>query len=152
MKCHFTVPGKAVPQGRPRATIIRGRAHVYDPPRSRAYKRHVAECVLEQSRAGAPHLSGPIGVRIMEYRRCPSKWKKQEQERAYAGEILPVEPADLDNIMKGVLDGITKAGIWEDDAQVVDISASKFYGREPRIEIDIEELRRNAQGEWRGCS
>ena len=152
MKCHFIVPGKAVPQGRPRAAVIKGQAHIYDPPRSRAYKRHVEECVLEQMSAGAARLSGPIAVKLTEYRCCPSRWNKDEQERAYVGEILPTEPGDLDNIMKGVLDGVTKAGVWGDDAQVVTIMASKFYDRNPRVEIEIEELRRDAKGEWRGAS
>ncbi|MCL2139963.1 MAG: RusA family crossover junction endodeoxyribonuclease [Treponema sp.] len=34
---------------------------------------------------------------------------------------------DLDNLLKAVMDALTAAGAWKDDAQVRSIKASKHY-------------------------
>ena len=72
----FTIPGPAVPKGRPRVTRTR---HAYTPQRTKAY----AEKVQWVAKAFAPRtpLSGPVSVRIAhrsEERRvgkeCRSRW------------------------------------------------------------------------------
>lgn len=39
----------------------------------------------------------------------------------------PTRP-DLDNVAKLLLDAMTKAGYWHDDAQVVELSLAKYTG------------------------
>ena len=39
---HFKIEGKPVPQGRPRAVRMGAGVRMYDPPKSKAYKRVVA--------------------------------------------------------------------------------------------------------------
>lgn len=47
--------------------------------------------------------------------------------------------ADLDNMIKSVLDACTAAGLWKDDSQVVEIHAKKYIGvGEDRIDMSIE--------------
>ena len=54
---------------------------------------------------------------------------------------------DIDNLVKGLLDAITKAGIWDDDAQAQIIEASKMYvdegmHRKPCIELSLYDANR----------
>jgi crossover junction endodeoxyribonuclease RusA len=49
-----------------------------------------------------------------------------------------VKKPDLDKLVRGILDSLTKV-IFDDDSQVVEIHATKEYG-EPRVEIAVEEV------------
>lgn len=55
--------------------------------------------------------------------------------------------SDIDNLVKGLFDSITKAGIWDDDAQAQIIEASKMYvdegmHRNPCIELSLYDANR----------
>lgn len=66
----------------------------------RAYRKAVADQVLVQS--GAKHLAGKLVVEI-------EAWRPDNRRR------------DLDNLLKAVLDGLTHAGVWDDDSNIVDL-------------------------------
>lgn len=48
--------------------------------------------------------------------------KPTSSRRAY-----PTVKPDLDKLLRAVLDGLTDAGIWKDDSQVVSVLARKVY-------------------------
>jgi len=54
----------------------------------------------------------------------------------------PIKPPDLDKLLRGVLDGLTDAGVWDDDGQVVKITAWKVYAdtRDPGCEITVSRI------------
>lgn len=55
----------------------------------------------------------------------------------------PTNVPDIDNLVKNIFDAVTKSNVWEDDSQVISLSAQKKYceGIEtPRIEVIIEEV------------
>jgi crossover junction endodeoxyribonuclease RusA len=57
--------------------------------------------------------------------------------------ILPTVPPDLDKLIRGLLDALTLAHVWLDDALAVDITAVKIYSSEdkqPGAEITIREV------------
>jgi len=66
----------------------------------RSYRKAVADQVLIQR--GAKHFAGKLKVEIEAFR--PDKRRR-----------------DLDNLLKAVLDGLTHAGVWEDDSNIVDL-------------------------------
>ncbi len=68
----------------------------------RAYIRQVGFAVIEQLRR-LPRLSSRLSVAIQAH--PPDKRKR-----------------DLDNVLKALLDGCTKAGLWVDDSQLDAIS------------------------------
>lgn len=49
---------------------------------------------------------------------------------------------DIDNLAKGLFDGMTKMGYWKDDDQIAYTTLNKRYaevGEEPHIEVEIFE-------------
>jgi crossover junction endodeoxyribonuclease RusA len=55
---------------------------------------------------------------------------------------FPVKPPDLDKLVRAVCDGLTDAGIWEDDSQVIRLIARKDYAdtMEPGVHIQVTRL------------
>jgi crossover junction endodeoxyribonuclease RusA len=84
----------------------------------RAYRKAVADQVLIQK--GAKHYEKKLRVVI-------EAWRPDNRRR------------DLDNLLKAVLDSLTHAGVWEDDALIVDLRiywANEIGGM---VKIQIEE-------------
>ncbi|WP_313429611.1 RusA family crossover junction endodeoxyribonuclease [Siminovitchia terrae] len=134
----FTVLGHAVAQGRPRAgKTFSGRTVLYDPSKSRSYKEHVR--LVASQNAPASLLTGAIKVRLVIYRETLKSFSKRKRELAESGLLRPVTKPDLDNHAKSVLDACNGI-IYKDDSQIVDLSVSKFYSENPRVEIRVEEM------------
>lgn len=53
--------------------------------------------------------------------------------------VLPTSVPDLDNLQKSVFDACNKV-LYEDDAQIVQLTVRKFYSDEPRVELRISEM------------
>ena len=48
---------------------------------------------------------------------------------------------DLDKLVRGICDALTDAGVWKDDAQVVNVVAAKRYATsQPRAVIRVQEV------------
>lgn len=65
------------------------------------------------------------------------------------GGVKPTAPTwhtsqfDIDKMCRAVNDGLTDAGVWADDGQLVDMRAKKQYvgdGERPGVHITLEEL------------
>lgn len=111
--------------------------NVRDPKKSREYKQYVA-LVARQQYKGKP-LDGPLDVIVDIYRPIPKSTSKVRRKKKEEKEIRPIVRPDLDNYLKAVFDGLDKI-TWHDDAQIVTLSANKYYSTDPRLEIDIREL------------
>lgn len=135
MSYEITVPGPAVPQGRPRLTTIGGHPRAYDPKKSRDYKAFIRLC----AKGITEPLNGPVRVKITELRGVPKSWSKRKQQDAIAGFLRPVTRPDLDNIAKTVLDALNGVA-WIDDGQITALICFKMYSDNPRLLIEIEEF------------
>lgn len=136
MDITFTVPGEPIPQGRPKFTT-KPFVRAYDPPKSAAYKKLVAAHALK---VRPPQLlEGELFVKIDVYKGSLKSFSKKKADLAEAKLLRPRTKPDADNYAKGPLDAC-KGIIWKDDGQVVDLSVSKYYSKEPRIEISICEI------------
>jgi crossover junction endodeoxyribonuclease RusA len=52
--------------------------------------------------------------------------------------LLPFKRPDVDKYIRAILDALTKAGVYEDDGQVVDVHASKRYADDkPGVRIKV---------------
>ncbi|OAT74541.1 RusA family crossover junction endodeoxyribonuclease [Parageobacillus thermoglucosidasius] len=138
----FTVYGEPVAQGRPRATMIDGHIRMYDPKKSRDFKKYV-KLVASEHRP-EKLLEGPIFLEVKVYKPILKSFSKKKKAAAEAGQLRPTTKPDVDNYVKGVKDAL-KNVIWKDDSQVVDLHISKWYSETPRVEITIAPLEEQQQ-------
>jgi Holliday junction resolvase RusA-like endonuclease len=129
----ISVPGKPVGKARARVT-----AHgTYTPPATRSAGMWIAHCACQQ--VGKIRLTGPLRVRIAIGIAPPASWPSGRRDLAIGGDIRPTSRPDLDNYCKLILDALNNI-IWLDDAQIVEMTARKFYAEPPLTEIEIEEI------------
>lgn len=65
---------------------------------------------------GQPKLVGPVALRIECLFAMPPSWSKAKKAKHF-GKPHTQKP-DADNVAKAVMDGLTLAGVWPDDAVV----------------------------------
>lgn len=126
---YIMVPIKAVPKGRPRFSR---KGFAYTPMKTRKFESHLRWLLVTHPDAPEKPLEGALKVRIGIGLRQP---KGRGSKRKY-----PSVRPDLDNQIKGVKDAANGV-LWKDDAQIVDLHASKFYtDMEEYIAISMEVL------------
>ena len=131
----FTVPGKPVGKGRPRAAK-RGKSIVlYTPETTVKYESTVA-LAASQAMAGRPLITGPAEVLMTMVLPVPVSWSKRKQADALAGQLMPTGRPDADNVIKAIFDAINKI-VWTDDAQVVGLRLRKVYGATPCVQVTV---------------
>lgn len=133
----FTVLGEPTAQGRPRATSINGHVRMYDPQKSRDFKKYVK--LAASQHAPDQLINGAIELTVTVFKPTLKSFSKKKKVAAESGQLRPVTKPDVDNYVKGVKDAL-KQVIWKDDSQVVDLHTSKFYSEKPRVEITVTPL------------
>ena len=133
----ITVPIEPVAQGRPRASTRGGFVKMYDPPKSREYKKQV-KLILEQHKPSKP-LETPLRVKMTFNRQYLKSFTKKQLKQAEDGFLMPVSRPDLDNYAKAMLDAMNGI-IYKDDSQIVSLTLEKKYASESFTEIEINEV------------
>ena len=84
-----------------------------------------------------PPLTGPLRMFVLFYLPRPKDPKASKERRPY-----PIVTPDIDNLVKALLDPMTKCRVWVDDSQVVSLTAQKRYadGEPSKIEILLEKI------------
>ena len=108
-----------VPKAQPRVKpCVRGRhAGVYTPDTADGWKAEVRRAALANCSTPEP-LRGPLSVQLTFLMPRPKSRK---------GDVWHATKPDGDNLTKAVLDALTDAGIWGDDAQVARQLVQKLY-------------------------
>lgn len=103
------------------------------------YKKKI-ESIAKQtiSKSGDGLLTGPLNVKVLFYFAPPKSYTKKKRQQILDGELLYIKKPDIDNLVKGVLDGMNNV-IYKDDNQIVSVTASKHYADTDYIEVFIEE-------------
>jgi len=114
----FWVDGTPVQQGSKTAFIIKGKAVMTD-QNSKTLKPWRANVTSTAKLAAVRHdeFAGPLAVVLDFYMPRGATVKRAR----------PAVTPDLDKLVRAVLDGITDAGVWGDDGQVVSIRAREWY-------------------------
>ncbi|MCI1244484.1 MAG: RusA family crossover junction endodeoxyribonuclease [Bacilli bacterium] len=143
----FVVPGIPVAKQRPKASVIRGFAHVYTPKKTAAFESYVALAYANEC-PGEPQFSGPLMVTITA--RFPlnksdynSKGEPNKHGRMkLSGLEAHVKKPDCDNLAKSILDGLNGVA-FADDSQVITLLVMKKYDESPRTSVTIRSLSRD---------
>lgn len=134
----FTVPGKPVGKGRPRAAKQGKHIRLYTPETTATYESTVA-LVASQAMGGQPLIAGPVEVVMRQVLPIPTSWSKRKQADAQAGVVLPGVKPDMDNVIKAIFDAINGV-VWNDDTQVVDLQVRKRYGLTPCVNVIVSPM------------
>lgn len=130
----FEIPGDVQAQQRPRVT----RNGTFDPKESKDYKSFVR--LVASQVAPETLITEEIKLTVDVYLKIPKKYHtKPKMALINAGELRPTTKPDIDNLAKGIKDGLSKI-IWHDDSQVIELVARKWYSDNPRAEVTIEWL------------
>ena len=82
-----------------------------------------------------PTITGPVLLRVTFYMPRPKNMEGDNDSP-----LIPhIKKPDTDNLLKAVMDSMSAAGIWKDDAQVYRTDAEKYYaGSKPGVQITVE--------------
>ena len=120
----FFVAGKPVPQGS--LKFIKGHAIHQNANNLATWRSDIAST---GRKAGLVPTNRPVSILLLFNMPRPKTVKRQ----------MPTVPPDLDKLIRAVLDGLTGVA-YEDDSQVVRITAAKVYDRQMGVQIGITNL------------
>ena len=129
MKHSLVVLGKPIAQPRHRATCRGGYATIYL-PRDHPVHDYKARIKVVAGTKPIKRIEGPVRLDLLFAFAQPKGRKRQ----------FKISKPDLDNLEKAVMDALTDAGVWCDDAQVVEKHSTKVYGATDATSIFITPL------------
>ena len=139
----FVVPGRPVPKARPRFGTG---GRVFTPSVTLAAERAVASAAWRVWPREAAFSDCPCEIEALFTYAVPASWSKRRRLAALAGEVPMVAGADIDNLLKLVLDGLN-GGPITDDSRVVAVAGRKAYGPEDQTRVVVR-LLRSARGKF----
>lgn len=112
----FSIPGTPIPQGSKRH-VGNGRM-IEANPKLRPWRAEVTRAALLALGDQEPfQKSDGISVELTFFLPKPKTVTRS----------MPTVKPDIDKLSRAILDGITDAGIWPDDSQVIKLQATKNY-------------------------
>jgi Holliday junction resolvase RusA-like endonuclease len=132
----FTVPGKPFGKQRPRMSRRGKFVTTYTPKETVEYENLVK--LSYYNSAEDTKLKGAIKAKIKGVFPIPSSVSNKQKEKMISGEIKYTKKIDCDNMAKCILDALNNIA-YDDDSQVYELSVTKEYGENPRVEITLKE-------------
>ncbi len=136
MIVRFDVPGEPRGKGRPRFTRD---GHTYTDRETVAYERKIAACYRAAYKGYFFPPTAILSLDVTIILPIPQSASKVRQAAMAERRILPTRKPDVDNVFKAVLDALNGVA-YKDDARVQVLSGRKYYGREPGLVIEIQEV------------
>ncbi len=141
MQTKITIPGEPATKGSTRSFTSARTGKVVTLPASNRTDEYEARVKLaaRQKWEGKPTRL-PVRLCITFWLKRPKSHYRSGRYSRYVRHKAPFEHVkrpDLDKLLRAILDGLTGV-IYEDDSQVYDIKASKFYSGEPRTALLVE--------------
>jgi Holliday junction resolvase RusA-like endonuclease len=144
----FTVIGEPKGQPRPRAFARKmGAIHVarfYDSDVADEWKRAVMLAIMQAAKVGNGwHFTSQAVSVSINFAMPRPKSHSGAKGLKPSAPVAHVGKPDVDNLLKLVMDQITKSGrVWRDDSQVVSLTVHKFWavGAEQGCSVSISRL------------
>lgn len=140
MKVKFTILGEPNGKGRPRFTTQDPYVKTYTPQKTVTYENLIKLEYRRQCRDFKFERDDALDVRITAYYGIPKSKSKKAQKLMEERVLRPLKKPDADNVIKVVLDSLNDIA-YHDDTQVVDLQIRRFYSREPRLVVTIQEAK-----------
>ena len=132
---NLIIPGEPVAKGRPRVTKT---GIAYTPAKTQGYENLVKMCYMEQS--NKVKLEGQLTAHVAAYFQISKSASKKKAKQMEKHEIRPAKRPDIDNIIKAIFDALNKLA-YDDDSQIVSLRVDKFYSNNPRVEVELTEIK-----------
>lgn len=139
MKVKFTVLGEPTGKGRPRFAREGPYVKTYTPKQTISYENLIQLEYRRQCRNHKFEDGTPLDVRILAYYGIPKSKSKKMQKQMEDHIVRPTKKPDADNIIKVVLDALNNVA-YHDDTQIVDLQIRRFYSRDPKILVTIQDV------------
>ncbi|MGH9251885.1 MAG: RusA family crossover junction endodeoxyribonuclease [Acidimicrobiales bacterium] len=136
----FTVYGLPAPQGSKRH--VGNGIMVESSKRVKPWREDVRQAALDALREP---FTGPVEMHVTFTLPRPKGHYRTGRNADLLRDAAPKFPAgkpDLDKLLRAVMDALTSAGVWKDDAQVVHALVTKCYdgdGFRPGADVSIHE-------------
>jgi Holliday junction resolvase RusA-like endonuclease len=118
----FTTYGVPIPQGSTKAFYIPklGRSVITnDNAKTKPWRHAIVAAAQEAVSGRAPLEDVALEVHVLFYLPRPASAPKRVTE--------PAKKPDVDKLLRALLDALTAAGVWRDDAQVIATFARKAF-------------------------
>ena len=138
MQICFEVPGQPRGKGRPRFARRGNFVKTYTDAATASYEDQIRFYALQAMGSSEPlktALEAFIYVRLP----VPQSYSKKRTEACLSGLERPCKKPDLDNIIKAMMDAMNEV-IYDDDVQIVNITATKLYAAKAGVDILIKEI------------
>lgn len=126
--------GEPASQGSKR--VYNGRVVEVAGPKLKVWRKAIADACIAAREGNNTFFTGAVKVEVTFYLPRPKTVTREKRQ-------YPTVPIDIDKACRGLLDGIGQSQmIWQDDAQVIVLHATKLYadGRPPGAVILITEI------------
>lgn len=134
MTIQFTVQGKPQAKERPRFKKTGDKTICYTPKKTKTYENLVRREYKKQCDSYYFRDLTPIVVSMRIYYPIPTKTKVTVRNDMLDGTIRPTTTPDIDNVIKIICDSLNGLA-YKDDAQIVCVTATKYFSEIPRVEI-----------------
>lgn len=97
----------------------------------------VVTLLAREAMAGRAPIEGPVRVQLGFCFQRPKAHFTRRGLRPDAPSLVSKKP-DVDKVTRTVLDAITMAAVWGDDAQVAELIVEKRYADQPGVRVLVE--------------
>ena len=136
MNAEITIPG--VPQAKQRPKFARQGSFVrsYTPELTLNYENLVKVSWCEKT--GNMKFTGALDAEVRLVFPIPKSVSKKKHAEMAAGSFPHTKKPDIDNCLKSIFDGLNGIA-YEDDSQIVSVTATKSYGETPHAWVKLTE-------------
>lgn len=91
-------------------------------------------------------LAGPLVLEFVAALPVGKSDSKKLREAKLTGMVAPEKKPDLDNILKNLMDCMTRLQFWTDDVQVVCLRCEKIYAEQGYLDVALFEAIKRPEG------